>query len=263
MLGRLARAFLPPLARRVSSFAPPTTTRTSRPTTRLAHSSGLLSTGFATVDPYKNRSFGIDSPEFYYLRNRGITRNPEDLELCPPLLFHFHGPQAWDDKITVRNKLVERPLDSMKMRMTIHMPQDDFGGDACDVFKVNDKMFYTDIDYCIIPGIDGNFQVNREMCPVEDVMRPGVVEWFKPDRKGVQVSVKYFVAGGWIFADKYTLHIYPFEAVPLDAFDVTDVKRLLAEAETKLQNAELPMDEATTAMVTREVYSALAQALGA
>lgn len=107
-----------------------------------------------------------------------------------------------------------------------------------------------------IPATTGEMGVVANHVPTLEQLKPGVVEVFETPSK----SDKYFVSGGFATVlPNSKMDIISIEAYPLESFDASAVKTLLAEAEKNASSTDETV--AAEASIEVEVLEALQAAL--
>lgn len=89
------------------------------------------------------------------------------------------------------------------------------------------------VDMVVVPGGDGDFAVLPGHALLMSTVRSGVIDMYEGDT----ISTRIFVAGGFVEVTAERCTVLAEEAIPLD-----DIDR--ADAETRLKDAELAVDDA-------------------
>ncbi|AWU75627.1 ATP synthase F1, epsilon subunit [Pichia kudriavzevii] len=106
-----------------------------------------------------------------------------------------------------------------------------------------------------VPAVSGQMGILANHVPIVEQLKPGVVEVLEGSN-----SSKFFVSGGFVSVlPESKIAITSVEAFPLDSFEPSTVKTLLAEAQKKADSSdELAAAEAS---IEVEVLEALSTAL--
>lgn len=106
-----------------------------------------------------------------------------------------------------------------------------------------------------VPGVSGDMGILADHVPIVEQLKPGLVEVIEGT-----TSTKYFISGGFVSVlPDSKVSITTPEAFPLEAFDATSVKSLLAEAVKNSASADEKI--AAEASIEVEVLEALSAAL--
>jgi F-type H+-transporting ATPase subunit delta len=106
-----------------------------------------------------------------------------------------------------------------------------------------------------VPAVSGDMGILANHVPIVEQLKPGVVEVLEGTN-----SSKFFVSGGFVSVlPDSKIAINSVEAFPLDAFDKSSVKTLLAEAQKNAASSDELV--AAEASIEVEVLEALSAAL--
>ncbi|GMM44335.1 F1F0 ATP synthase subunit delta [Pichia kluyveri] len=106
-----------------------------------------------------------------------------------------------------------------------------------------------------VPALSGDMGILANHVPIVEQLKPGVVEILEGSN-----SSKFFISGGFVSVlPDSKISITSVEAFPLDAFDKSSVKTLLAEAQKNAASSDELV--AAEASIEVEVLEALNTAL--
>lgn len=106
-----------------------------------------------------------------------------------------------------------------------------------------------------VPAVSGDMGILANHVPIVEQLKPGVVEVLEG-----ATSSKFFVSGGFVSVlPDSKIAITSVEAFPLDSFEPSTVKTLLAEAQKNASSADEKV--AAEASIEVEVLEALSTAL--
>ncbi|KGK39456.1 hypothetical protein JL09_g1386 [Pichia kudriavzevii] len=127
--------------------------------------------------------------------------------------------------------------------------------EAAESLKLSFSMPHDEVTQVNVPAVSGQMGILANHVPIVEQLKPGVVEVLEGSN-----SSKFFVSGGFVSVlPESKIAITSVEAFPLDSFEPSTVKTLLAEAQKKADSSdELAAAEAS---IEVEVLEALSTAL--
>jgi len=97
------------------------------------------------------------------------------------------------------------------------------------------------VDAVILPGLEGEFEVDPNLVPLISELRPGVITVFK---KGGE-KLRYFISAGFAFVhEDSTCNVNPVECVTIEDLDADAARAVLADAQQKLSAASNEQEKA-------------------
>jgi F-type H+-transporting ATPase subunit delta len=113
------------------------------------------------------------------------------------------------------------------------------------------------VDAVILPGLEGEFEVDPNLVPIISELRPGVVTVLK---KGGERS-RYFISAGFAFvhADS-SCNVNPVECVSIEDLDPDAARAALAEAQQKFAAASTEQEKAM-AQISAETAEAVLRSI--
>ena len=118
-----------------------------------------------------------------------------------------------------------------------------------DLVTPERRVLAADADEVIAPGAEGLFGVRVGHTPYLSVMQPGPLTV----RDGAQ-STRFFVGGGFVEVGDDAVRVLADSAEPLDAIDLAEAQKRVADAEAKLStlSASVPAYAQQQLLVRRE-----------
>eukprot|EP01125_Pyxidicula_operculata_P022934 TRINITY_DN9697_c0_g1_i1.p1 TRINITY_DN9697_c0_g1~~TRINITY_DN9697_c0_g1_i1.p1 ORF type:complete len:178 (-),score=40.86 TRINITY_DN9697_c0_g1_i1:44-577(-) len=152
----------------------------------------------------------------------------------------FNAPRAFQN---VRFYADPKPVAGENITITLATPYDTL-------------LSETKVDSVILPGLEGEFEVNASLVPIITELQPGLLTVVSgSDRK------KFFVSGGFVFVhEDSTCNINPVECVELDKLDVDMARTVLSEYQSKFNSAQNEQDKAV-AQIGIETAEAILRAV--
>jgi len=112
------------------------------------------------------------------------------------------------------------------------------------------------VDSVILPGLEGEFQINSNLAALITELRPGVVTV----NVGATVQ-RYFISGGFVFVHEGSeASCNPVECIELENLDPEMAKQVLNDARTSFASASTELDKAV-AQIRMETASDILAAI--
>ncbi|MGE5537674.1 MAG: F0F1 ATP synthase subunit epsilon [Gemmatimonas sp.] len=99
-------------------------------------------------------------------------------------------------------------------------------------------LFSADVDMVVVPGTEGDFGILPGHAPFISTVRAGVLDVYEGGINPTNLKTRIFVAGGFAETADSRLTVLAEEAVPVADLDRARVEARLADARSKLQDAD-------------------------
>ena len=102
-----------------------------------------------------------------------------------------------------------------------------------DLISPKKSIFSSEVDMVVVPGVEGDFGVLPEHCPLISELRPGEIEIFNNDKK----ESTYFIGGGFAEVGKESCTVLATFAKNPKDLDKNEIQGEIQKLKNKLKNA--------------------------
>ena len=102
-----------------------------------------------------------------------------------------------------------------------------------DLISPEKSIFSSEVDMVVVPGIEGDFGVLPEHCPLISELRPGEIEIFKDSKK----EQTFFIGGGFAEARREGCTVLASFVKDPKNLDKNVVETEIQKLKNKLENA--------------------------